>query len=158
MRTAVPAALLALLAALALPACGGPTYEQPDFNDAQIDWYAYEAGLARAKDLGRPAMMVIYAPWCPHCHNYASVFHDPEIVGLAGRFVMILVDRDQRPDLGTEYDLDGDYVPRTLFFAKDGTLDPSLHADRTSYLYVYDELDPKDLARGMKAALTQLDP
>ncbi|MFN9939283.1 MAG: thioredoxin domain-containing protein, partial [bacterium] len=58
-------------------------------------------------------LLVFYAEWCPHCHNYAHVFEDPRIVAKARDFVMVRVDADAAPAVASRYDLDGAYLPRT---------------------------------------------
>lgn len=127
-----------------------------DWNDAAIAWQPYEAGLALAKKDKKPVCLVFFTEWCPHCTNYAKVFHDPAVVAKAKDFVMIRLDKDQNVELSTKFAPDGQYIPRTFFLSSAGALEPALHAPRDKYQYFYDESDPKSLLAGMDAALAKL--
>jgi thiol-disulfide isomerase/thioredoxin len=138
-------ALLAALLLVPLPAVAH------DWNGA-IAWRPYAAGLAEAKKSGRPVCLVVSTEWCPHCRNYARVFHDPAVVKAARGFVMIHVDKDAEPAASAAYAPDGEYIPRTMFLDPGGRLDAALHAPRPRYLYFYDESDPGPLLASMRAA------
>lgn len=135
------------------PAAPGPG---ESWNTAQIEWYDHASGLARAKAENRPAMVVVYTTWCPHCKNYSHVFEDPKVVQQAKDFVMIRVDADQESDVAKRYAKDGSYIPRTFFVAPDGTPDFEVHAQRPKYAYFYDERDPSSVLRGMEEAKRRL--
>ena len=129
-----------------------------DWNDAQIAWTTYEAGMARAKAENKPVCLVFFTSWCPHCRNYANIFKDPRIVTRARDFVMIRVNPDDESAIGDRYAPDGSYVPRTFFLAPDGALMADVHAQRPKFLHFYDESDPASLLGGMDAALRKLAP
>ena len=146
------AALLAvLLLATAQPATAGG-----DWNDAQVQWQPYEAGLAAAKKDKKPIVLIFFTEWCPHCTNYSKEFHDPKVVEQSKKFVMIRLDKDKNAELSKKYAPDGEYIPRTYFLSSDGTLDPALTAPRPEYKYFYDERDPAQLLGTMDAALKKL--
>lgn len=126
--------------------------EGESWNTAQIEWYDYTSGLARAKAENRPICLVFYTTWCPHCKNYSRVFDDPRVVEQAKSFVMIRVDADQDSDVAKNFSKDGSYIPRTFFLAPDGTPDFDVHAPRPKYAYFYDERDPGALLGGMAEA------
>ena len=128
------------------------------WNAAQIDWQPYEAGLAKARAQSKPVCLVLYTGWCPHCKNYSHVFDDKRVVDRARSFVMIRANADEQPEVAGKYAPDGGYVPRTLFFASDGTLAADVQAPRPQYKYFYDEKDPASVLGGMDAALTKLVP
>jgi len=142
----------ALLAACFLLA-SAPARAGSDWNDGAIRWRSYREGLSEARLSGKPVCLVFFTEWCPHCRNYGKVFHDPEVVRAAKRFVMIRLDEDQNADLGARYVPDGQYVPRTFFLSPAGTLDASVHAPRNTYRFFYDESDPASLLGGMERAL-----
>lgn len=144
-----PTALWPLLASLllALPA------RAHDWNRGQIRWESIAEGLARAAREHKPAMLVAYTEWCPHCRNYAKLFRDRRIVAKSRSLVMILVDQDKEPQASRAYAPDGDYIPRTHFLDANGALDRSIHAPRTNFLYFYDENNPEPLLAAMDAAL-----
>ena len=127
-----------------------------DWNDAAIAWQPYEAGLALAKKEKKPICLVFFTEWCPHCTNYAKVFHDAAVVAKAKRFVMIRLDKDQHAAASQQYAPDGQYIPRTFFLTSAGVLDPDLHAPRDQYKYFYDESNPASVLAAMDAALAKL--
>ncbi|MRG93008.1 thioredoxin family protein [Polyangium spumosum] len=151
---APPAVTTAPAPAPAAPRGNGTKGE--NWNDAQIPWQSYEAGMARAKSENKPVCLVFYTSWCPHCRNYANVFHDPRIVARARDFVMVRVNPDDEAAIGDRYAPDGSYVPRTFFLAPDGALLADVHAPRPKFLHFYDENDPASLLGGMDAALRKL--
>jgi thiol-disulfide isomerase/thioredoxin len=127
-----------------------------DWNDANIGWMPYEAGLAEAKKSGRPICLIFYTTWCPHCANYSKVFSDPEVVKKAKSFVMVRLDKDKNKELSAKYRPDGEYIPRTYFLSSDGQLDPSLSEQRPQYKYFYAENNPASILAGMDRALKKL--
>ncbi|HWP67408.1 MAG TPA: thioredoxin family protein [Candidatus Limnocylindria bacterium] len=153
MTTIARRTFLALLAALALPVAAARA--GGDWNDAGIDWQPYEAGLAAAKQQKKPVCLIFYTEWCPHCTNYAKVFHDPAVVAKAKDFVMVRIDKDQNAELSAKYAPDGEYIPRTYFLSSSGALWTDVHAPREKFQYFYDEHDPKSVLAGMAAALAK---
>jgi thiol-disulfide isomerase/thioredoxin len=124
-----------------------------DWNDGQIAWKGYEAGLAEAKAQDKPICLVFYTEWCPHCTRYSQVFKDPALVELTKKFVMIRVERDANPQISEKYVPDGNYIPRTFFLTPAGVLRPEIHEKRTNYLYFFSESDPNALMTAMRQAL-----
>jgi thiol-disulfide isomerase/thioredoxin len=125
-----------------------------DWNPGQIAWRPYVAGLAEAQATGKPVVLIFYTDWCPHCHNYSRVFYDREVVELAARFVMIRVERDGNRDISRQYDLDGDYIPRTFFLRPNGELLSDLDNGSSEYRYYLDEHGPGELLSLMREALS----
>ena len=139
-----------LLATARLASAGG------DWNDKEVAWKGYEAGLAAAKKEKKPICLVFYTEWCPHCANYSVVFHDPKVVAEAKKFVMIRLDKDKNGEISQKYAPDGEYIPRTYFLSSAGELDPGIHAPRDKFQYFYDEKNPDSVLGGMSAALKKL--
>lgn len=154
MRTLGSTLALIALAALVTAA---PVRAGGDWNDAAIGWQPYAAGLEKAKTEKKPVCLVFFTEWCPHCTNYAKVFHDPKVVEKSKRFVMVRLDKDQHAELSGKYAPDGQYIPRTFFLSSAGELDASLSAPREKFKYFYDENDPASILAGMDAALTKLE-
>jgi thioredoxin-like negative regulator of GroEL len=139
-----------LLASPRLATAGG------DWNDGQVQWQPYEAGVAAAKKDKKPILLVFFTEWCPHCANYSKVFHDPKVVEQSKKFVMIRLDKDKNAELSAQYALDGDYIPRTYFLSSDAKVDGSIKAPRDQYKFFYDERDPAPLLASMDTALQKL--
>ncbi len=151
----MPTVRLALALAAGLALAAPPARAGGDWNDAGITWRPYAEGIAAARAEQKPVCLVIFTEWCPHCTNYARVFHDPKVVAEAKRFVMIRVDKDKEPEVSRRYAPDGEYIPRTYFLSPAGELDASIHAPREQYRYFYDERDPASVLGGMRAALAK---
>jgi thiol:disulfide interchange protein len=155
-----------LLAAVCAGASSGACSAQParaplgsapgDWNAGEVAWSGYAAGLAEGKSKGRPVLLVFYTDWCPHCHNYSRLFHDPEVVRLSRAFVMIRVERDGNRDVSAVYDIDGDYIPRTFFLAPSGAVLTDLTGENEAFRYFFDEHDPTELVAMMQLALERL--
>lgn len=129
------------------------TAEYPaDWNHRGIEWRPYALGLRDAAREKRPIVLVFYTDWCPHCHNYSRVFHDPRLVEASKDFVMIRVERDGNLDLSAEYDLDGDYIPRTFFLYPNAEIMKQLNTGRSEYAYFLDEYEPDELLELMNQA------
>lgn len=126
------------------------------WNDAQIAWQPYEAGLAKAKAENKPVCLVFHTGWCPHCRNYSRVFEDPRVVAKAHDFVMVRVNPDEQTAIGERHAPDGSYVPRTFFLSPGGEMLADVHAPRPQYIHFYDERDPASLLAGMDAALRKV--
>ncbi len=127
-----------------------------DWNDAQVVWTDYEAGLAAAKKEKKPVCLVFFTEWCPHCKNYSAVFHDPKVVEKSKQLVMVHLDKDKNAALSKQYAPDGEYIPRTFFLGPDGKLATDIHAPRDNYRYFYDEKDPASVLAGMDEAVKKL--
>jgi protein-disulfide reductase (glutathione) len=127
-----------------------------DWNVGEVAWMPYEAGLAAGKARQKPIVLVFYTDWCPHCHNYSRLFHDPEVVRLSQQFVMIRVERDGHRDISAQYDIDGEYIPRTFFLTPAGSVLTELTSDNDDFRYFLDEHDPAELIALMQRALERL--
>lgn len=138
------------------PASGPLTSAPADWNERQVDWVPYAEGLAAGRARHVPIVLIFYTDWCPHCHNYSRLFHDPELVRLSQRFVMIRVERDGSRDVSALYDIDGEYIPRTFFLTPTGAVLTDLASDNADYRYFLDEHDPSMLMSLMRGALERL--
>jgi len=117
----------------------------PEWNEQEIAWRTYEEGVAAMAATGKPGVLVFKTDWCPHCIEYSRLFHEPRVVELSKRFVMIRVDRDAQQSVSSQYGQFGDYVPRTLFVKPDGRVDWYHHGANTRYPYFIDENDSAEL-------------
>jgi thiol-disulfide isomerase/thioredoxin len=152
----VATAPIATTVAAPSPAPTAPKTQKEDWNDANIAWQTYEAGLARAKKENKPVCLVFFTNWCPHCRNYSRVFSDPRIVTRAKDFVMIRLNGDEVPEISAAHSPDGGYVPRTFFLSSEGKILADVHAQRPKYVHFYDESNPESLLGGMDSALKKI--
>ena len=144
---------LSYLASACVPYTPSTLQYPADWNHKGIEWRPYALGLRDARKSNKPIMLVFYTDWCPHCHNYSRVFHDPRLVEQSLDFVMIRVERDGNRDISQEYDLDGDYIPRTLFLKPDATIVKELRLDRSDYQYFLNEYEADETLGMMQKAL-----
>jgi thiol:disulfide interchange protein len=88
-------------------------------NAREVAWETYEAGMARARQEGKPVMVDFMAAWCVWCKRLdQDVYTNAEVVALSREFVCIKVDGDRRPDLTRTYRVDG--YPTILFLDQHG--------------------------------------
>jgi thiol-disulfide isomerase/thioredoxin len=127
----------------------------PDWNDPGIAWHAYRDGMREIIRTGKPGVLLFFTEWCPQCRTYSRVFHDPEIVALSRRFVMIRVDRDQNDALNSFYAKGGSYVPRTMFLREDRTVDWSMRGGNPEYPHFLETGSSAELKTLMKRFLVQ---
>src|SRR5215813_7389690 len=94
-----------------------------------VEWHPWgPAAFERARALDRPILLDIGAVWCHWCHVMdRESYEDPEIAQIVNeRFVAIKVDRDERPDIDSRYQVAVQAVsgqggwPLTAFLTPDG--------------------------------------
>ena len=94
-----------------------------------VQWHEWdEDAFARAKQENKPILLDIGAVWCHWCHVMdRESYDDPEIAQIVNeRFVAIKVDRDERPDIDSRYQVAVQAIsgqggwPLTGFLTPDG--------------------------------------
>jgi thiol:disulfide interchange protein len=116
------------------------------WNSPTIPWRRYDEGIQEMAEKGKPGILVLQADWCLECRRYQRLFKNDSIVSFADDYVFILGDIDSERDLQRQYNLDGDYVPRTL--ALDPTGKPKLArtGGHPHLKYFVDPSEPGELA------------
>lgn len=89
---------------------------------SEIQWHAYEDGMARGKFEKKKIFLHFTAAWCFYCRAMEKeAFKDPAIVSsLNENFVPIKVDYDSETDTASFYRVQG--LPDTVFLAEDGQI------------------------------------
>lgn len=147
------ACLLLVFVASVVPAVAAAA-PKLDWNDQALDWHDYEAGLVELQRSGANGLLIFYADWCPTCKAYSKLFSRGDVVESLAGLVLIRVDVDEHPALSAEYDLDGEYVPRTFALDSAGRIVRSLYPGRSEYVYFLPADDPqylRDFAARLKA-------
>src|SRR5215510_2250034 len=94
-----------------------------------IQWHEWgEEAFATAQRENKPILLDIGAVWCHWCHVMdRESYEDPEIAQIVNeRFVAIKVDRDERPDIDSRYQVAVQAIsgqggwPLTAFLTPDG--------------------------------------
>ena len=88
----------------------------------EIQWHAYEDGMARGKFEKKKIFLHFTAAWCFYCRAMEKeAFKDSAIVSsLNENFVPIKVDYDKETDTANFYRVQG--LPDTVFLAEDGQI------------------------------------
>ncbi len=89
-------------------------------SPAQIEWHAYEAGMARSRFEKKKAFIYFHAEWCAYCADMdRKTFTNPEVVALLNRnFIPIRVDSDREKAAASLYRVKG--LPHMVFLAEGG--------------------------------------
>src|SRR6058998_719865 len=94
-----------------------------------IYWHEWgEEAFATARRENKPILLDIGAVWCHWCHVMGrESYDDPEIAQIVNeRFIAIKVDRDERPDIDSRYQVAVQAIsgqggwPLTAFLTSDG--------------------------------------
>lgn len=73
-----------------------------------LAWQSYEAGMAIARQEGKPVMIDFMASWCGWCKKLdQEVYTNPDVISVSRQFVPIKVDGDRRGDLTRTYRVTG---------------------------------------------------
>ncbi|RII25235.1 MAG: hypothetical protein CXR30_19130 [Geobacter sp.] len=92
----------------------------PAVQGASIDWIDdHDAGLARAKQEGKPVFLMLHADWCGWCKKtFTEILPDPRIMALKDRFVWVRVNSDKELKYKQLYGQNG--FPMMVLLGADG--------------------------------------
>ena len=106
-----------------------------DWNDEQLAWHSYQAGIDKLHKTGGVGMLVLYADWCPTCKAYSKLFREESVVSSLEGVVLIRADVDKDIGLSSQYDVDGDYVPRTFALDSQARIIQPLYPQTDQFWY-----------------------
>jgi thioredoxin-related protein len=94
--------------------------ESPWAASEQIDWHAYESGMARSRFEKKKVFLFFYADWCTYCVEMErKTFKDPAVIAALNRnFIPIRVDSDREKAVTTFFRVNG--LPDSWFLAENG--------------------------------------
>ena len=86
----------------------------------EVPWgHDYEAALAKAKETGKPILMVFHATWCGPCRQMkATTYKDAAVVAKAESFVPVYVDVDEKKALSDQFEIRG--IPHYVIVSPQG--------------------------------------
>ncbi|KAK3705285.1 hypothetical protein QZH41_008171 [Actinostola sp. cb2023] len=80
-----------------------------------IDWVSLDEGYIAARKSWKPMMLVIHKSWCTACQAFSPKFAESkEIKELSKHFIMVNA-QDDFDHTDSRFDIEGAYIPRTLF-------------------------------------------
>lgn len=127
--------------------------------NANINWQpSMDAFYEKIKSSKKPGMLIIHKSWCGACKQLRPKFAaSTKLEKLAEEFVMINTLDDEEPS-GAEFQPDGGYIPRILFFDPESQkpLPEFKNSGRSDYKYFYSNAD--DIIKSMTAVSEHFRP
>ncbi|KAJ7378801.1 Thioredoxin domain-containing protein 12 [Desmophyllum pertusum] len=123
------------------------------FGD-RINWVAYEDGLEKMKKSGKWMLLLIHKTWCGSCKALKpKLSNSKEFAEMSRQFVMVNTEDEEEPK-GSQFVVDGEYIPRVLFLNPEGKVVEEIWNEGTKHPHVkYYYSSPQELISGMKRAL-----
>lgn len=123
------------------------------FGD-RIDWVTFEDGLKQIKQSGKWMLLLIHKTWCGSCKALKPKLADSkEFAEMSRHFVMVNTEDEEEPK-GSQFVVDGEYIPRVLFLNPEGKVVDDIWNEGTKHPHVkYYYSGPQELISGMKRAL-----
>jgi len=119
-----------------------------------IKWHGLKEGRELAKELGKPAMIVIHTTSCRASKQLKPRFaNSTAIQQLSQNFVMINV-QDREDPATSELRPDGGYIPRILFTDARGNILKEVQSNNSQYHYFYGDVE--SITDSMKKVTKQL--
>jgi len=90
------------------------------FEEGPIAWiHDFDAGMAKAKESGKPMMIDVFATWCAPCKRLdETVFSRADVAQASSDFVAIKLDGDKYPQVREKLGVTG--YPTVVFLSPDG--------------------------------------
>jgi len=89
-------------------------------DEAKIQWHSYAAGIAKAKETGRPIVIDFHAEWCKWCKEMdKKTFSDAGVITAMNElFIPISVDTDHEQETARLYGVQS--LPTMWFLTSEG--------------------------------------
>ena len=116
-----------------------------DWGAPGIPWKDYDQGMSEVARTGKPALLVMHAEWCRVCKSYQKLFKQSSVTRFSDEFVFVLVDVDKQPSVQSRYNVDGDYVPRTMVLNAPGELAVGQTGGHPRQRFFVDPYDEREL-------------
>lgn len=142
MKSIIP--IVAVTLVLLLGSCSDAE-QSIDWNDAEISWHDYENGLDQIRASGNNGLIIIYADWCPTCKQYSKLFRNTAVIRALEHVVLIRANKDKEPDVSRQFNVDGDYVPRTFALDGNGNIIRDMDSNNPKWWYFLPANDPEHL-------------
>ncbi|MBK1790918.1 thioredoxin family protein [Persicirhabdus sediminis] len=126
---------LAMLSLTTSALAGEPSYEKD-----------YKAAVSKAKEAGKPVVVIFSASWCPPCQvNKKDVYPSKAVEPYVDKFVWVYldVDKDENKKLAEQYGVRG--IPHIEFLSPDAKKLGNVVGGTT----------PEDFAASLKTMLAQ---
>uniref|UniRef100_T1I5C7 Thioredoxin domain-containing protein 12 n=1 Tax=Rhodnius prolixus TaxID=13249 RepID=T1I5C7_RHOPR len=122
----------------------------------RIRFLDMEEGLAMAKELQRPIMVIVHHELCDACKVFRPLIGNSDpIVELSSYFVMVGVEEDLVPK---SLRIDGNYTPRVVFLDPDGQVVPEFYNKLGNPRHKYYYPNERSVLFTMKQVLTHFPP
>ncbi|BFY98806.1 hypothetical protein BsWGS_01846 [Bradybaena similaris] len=118
-----------------------------------IRWLQLQDAMHEAQMTQRPMMVIVHKDGCPACARVKPLFAThPGIISLSQYFAMVNLEANEVPRT-SDFEPDGAYVPRILFFSPSGRVLTHIVGKEQSNRYYYDDMGY--LAGNMQRVLQQ---
>uniref|UniRef100_A0A170Y7C4 Thioredoxin domain-containing protein 12 n=1 Tax=Triatoma infestans TaxID=30076 RepID=A0A170Y7C4_TRIIF len=122
----------------------------------RIKFFTMEDGLAMAKKLQRPIMVIVHHELCEACRAFRPLIsNSTPIVELSSYFVMVGVEEEFVPEM---LKIDGNYTPKVIFLSPDGQVQPQFFNRFGNPRYKYFYHNDRSVLFTMKRVLTFYPP
>jgi thioredoxin-related protein len=89
-------------------------------SGSQIEWYAYDKGMMKARESGKGMVFYFYADWCTYCVRMQeeTFSHDSVIDFMNNEVIPVKVDVDQEKKISRAFGVRG--LPATVLVTRSG--------------------------------------
>ncbi|XP_076035510.1 thioredoxin domain-containing protein 12-like [Oratosquilla oratoria] len=119
-------------------------------------WVTLGDGLTKAKETGKPLMLIIHKSWCGACKAFKPKFAGSEEAKMLSSHFIMVNSLDNEEPTDPKYAPDGGYIPRILFLDSDGHVHQEIYNKDGNPSYKFYYSDDKTVVTSMKQAIDTL--